>query len=262
MLLAATRKACINKSDIAVSSQDAMAQVWKVLVWSFQYLFYGKFPECDHKGRAWPAGSRRAATAGKELHSQKLRGILFCISADGEYFLNEFKLAGHSSNQCCFNCKANKSNLPHNGCRPSALWKKTIVQRKGTCPTTHPVKEIIGLNGHTSHYDTLHNLELGVTSHAIANCMFDLVFRPGGCRGPGTECCGIVQEVCNSVCGARDCSFPQDQKADHEQPQQPKSKHDNFPDLSGYKARQIRCLLPCLLEIALHRAQGSVPRAF
>lgn len=183
LLLAAVPKACCNKSDDP--ELDTMTAVWEVLVWSFQHMFYGKHPEFDHQGKAWAVKSKRAQAAGIHLQAGKLRGCLFCISADGEYFQNEFKLAGASHNECCFNCKANKSDVPYNDFRPAAAWRKTIVQHKDKTPTSHPLKKIPGVNGHSFHYDTLHNLEEGVAAHAVGNAMFDLVCRTGGF--PGTQ---------------------------------------------------------------------------
>ena len=40
------------------------------------------------------------------LSESALHGWLFAITGDGEYFQNEFKLKGHSFNDCCFNCSA------------------------------------------------------------------------------------------------------------------------------------------------------------
>ena len=56
MLLAAIPKGCQHKSENP--DEDTMTVVWKVLAWSFQHLYYGKFPEFDHLGKPWPAKNK------------------------------------------------------------------------------------------------------------------------------------------------------------------------------------------------------------
>ena len=155
----------------------------------------------EKHGLSSPRGHKQLET---HLQAGKLRECLFCISADGEYLQNEFKLAGASHNECCFNCKANKSDVPYNDFRPAAAWRKTIVQHKDKTPTSHPLKKIPGVNGHSFHYDTLHNLEEGVAAHAVGNAMFDLVCRTGGCPGTQEEALQtLYKEDSPAICGAR-----------------------------------------------------------
>ena len=49
-------------------------------------MFYGKFPERDYQGKEWPHKSPRAKKAGSLLNSQGLCGMIFAITADGEFF--------------------------------------------------------------------------------------------------------------------------------------------------------------------------------
>ena len=56
MLLAPIPKGCQHKSENP--DEDTMTVVWKVLAWSFQHLYYGKFPEFDHLGKPWPAKNK------------------------------------------------------------------------------------------------------------------------------------------------------------------------------------------------------------
>ena len=60
LLLAAVPKSCISKSD--KDSEDTMRCLWEVLAWSFTHIYYGKWPEFDHAGRAWPQKSMRITT--------------------------------------------------------------------------------------------------------------------------------------------------------------------------------------------------------
>ena len=183
MLLAAIPKGCQHKSGDP--SQDTMTVVWKVLAWSFQHLFYGKFPEFDHLGKPWPAKTKRANQSGSHLWAQSVKGCLFCVSADGEFLQNDIRLPGHSHNSCCFSCQANKSDIPHNDFRATAKWRSTLTKPGTPLPGGHPLGAVPGLNTFSVHYDTLHCLEEGVAAHALANIFFDLVVR--GHAGAGTQ---------------------------------------------------------------------------
>ena len=247
LLLFAIPKACIHKSSNL--EEDTMHQVWKVLQWSFSYMFFGKHPEKDHLGMKWAPKSWRASKAGAHLSESALHGWLFAITGDGEYFQNEFKLKGASHNDCCFNCSANKSTIPHNDFRATAKWRGTVVRHAGTCPTDHLVSQVPGVVGECFAYDCLHVLEEGVAAHTIANCCFDFVIRPGW---PGTQedkCKALFHKVLEQYQELGIDSSNRIGMLKASNFCNPKKKYDCFPDLSGFKARQIRYLVPCFLEI-------------
>ena len=157
LLLLALPKGCINKDD-ADLCKDTMTIIWQVFAWSFKALFLGKHPETDHQGRAWPPDSQRKSLIGQPLHAAGCRGFIFALAGDREWFQNEYKLKGYSFNECCFNCKANKSDCPFNDFRPTAKWRATKIAHNGTCPTRHLVASIPGVVGEAFAYDSLHIL--------------------------------------------------------------------------------------------------------
>ena len=213
-------------------------------------MFYGKFPEKDHAGRDWPAKSARATTAGKKLNSHNFCGCIWAITGDGEHFQNELKLAGWSHNNCCFSCHCNKSDLPFNDFRASAEWRKTVVQHKGATPTKHEISKVPGVNGHSFCYDTLHILEEGVTSHVIANIMFDMVIH-GEVDGATQEL--RIKTLFKKLCGQYEelgiNSSNQVRRLQLSTFCNPKKKYDNFPELSGVKARHIRYLVSPFVQL-------------
>ena len=95
MLLVAIPKSAVNKPP--KPEEDTMACLWAILVWSLSYMFYGKHPEQDHQARDWHPKSARVQKAGSLLNSHALCGMVFAISADGEFFQNEFRLPGSFS---------------------------------------------------------------------------------------------------------------------------------------------------------------------
>ena len=248
LLLVAVPKSCINKAPDS-EAEDTMSHIWQVLVWSFDAAFYNKFPEFDHKGRPWPANSWRARMAGQPLNSSGYRGFLYAIQADGEYLQNEFGLAGASSEQCCFNCEANKSTLPYNDFRPAALWRATVKKHEGTCPTTHLVSKIPGVVGESFKYDLLHVLEEGVSGQIIANCCFDFTIKPGLGRTQDERLQALFQKICTQYQEQGVDSADRIRRLTMSTFCNPKSKHDNFPSLSGIKARHIRYLIPVFEQV-------------
>ncbi|CAJ1430588.1 unnamed protein product [Effrenium voratum] len=173
LLLAAIPKYCsmLDGGD----DENTMHHIWSILKWSFSFMLYNKHPEKDHNGNKWPPNSKRADLAGQPLSANGFSACVFAMTGDGEWFQNEYKLKGASSNECCFNCQANRSDIPYNDFRASAAWRKTVTKHKGKCPTSHVISGVVG---ETFAYDSLHIIEEGVAAHAIANCFFDWVIKP------------------------------------------------------------------------------------
>ena len=290
MLLAAIPKAAVNKSEKL--EEDTMHQIWKVLVWSFKHMFEGRYPAFNHLGSkfALDKGSEgsaldkgkdkskaedkalhkgksegkalnkgRAQMAGELLHPDGLCGWLFGITGDGEYVQNEFKLKGASHNECCFSCHANKSDIPHNDFRAGAKWRASVVRHSGTCPAKHLISKVPGVVGECFHYDLLHIMEAGVASHICANVCFDFTIRPGWPGNQDARCKLLYDKILqqyqeqgtdasNRIGRLRLSNFCN-----------PKAKFDTFPEMSGCKARHIRYLVPCLLEICRDQVDDKKP---
>ena len=247
MLLVALPKGCISKGPD--HNSDTMHHIWKVLVWSFEAMFYNKFPDSDHQGKAWPMGSWRARMAGPPLNSEGYRGFIYAIQADGEYLSPGYGLRGASHEHMCFNCGANKSTVPYNDFRSTALWRDTVLNHNGTAPATHLVTQIPGICGESFKYDTLHVLEEGLTAHILANCCFDWVVRPGWHGTQDEKLKVLYQKICREYQEQRIESSNRIRRLPLSAFCNPKAKFDNFPSLSGIKARHCRYLVPVFLQI-------------
>ena len=169
MLPLALPKPAIHKSEIL--AEDTRHCLWSVLTWSMQHMYFGKFPEKAADGKDWQHKSPRGQKAGTLLNSAGLCGMIFAITAGGEFFQNEYKLPGSSHAECCWGCGANRSSHPHNDYRPGAKWRETIKNHKDSNPTDHLIMTVPGINGYTLAYDSLHILELGASAHIVANFM-------------------------------------------------------------------------------------------
>ena len=87
MLLLALPKSAIHKSENP--AEDTMHCLWSVLTWSMSHMFFGKFPEKAADGKDWQHKSARGQKAGSLLNLHGLCGMIFAITADGEFFQNQ-----------------------------------------------------------------------------------------------------------------------------------------------------------------------------
>ena len=140
-------------------------------------MYFGKFPEKAADSKDWQHKSPRSQKAGTLLNSAGLCGMIFAITAGGEFFQNEYKLPGSSHAECCWGCGANRPSHPHNDYRPGAKWRETIKNHKDSNPTDHLIMTVPGINGYTLAYDSLHILELGASAHIVSNFMLDMVVK-------------------------------------------------------------------------------------
>ena len=56
------------------------------------------------------------------------------------------------------------------------------VRRERPYLFDHPLMEVWGVTGHTLMIDSMHCVDLGVTSHLLGNCLYEMVYeqRPRG----------------------------------------------------------------------------------
>ena len=252
MLLAAVPKICVAKS--ANQEEDTMKTLWRIFAWSFESLFQGKHPMVNYDGKPFLKSDRRYALRGKPLKGNNICATIFVISGDNEYFQNELKLPGYSSSQCCKDCKANKSDIPHNDYRATAKWRSTLktpAQNDSDPPSSHPILNIAGVVPEMIQYDTLHVIEEGCSTHAIANCIFDFVI------GQSKSFAG-TQENKLATLNKKIMELQASLHIDAEHRARPlamssfctvQGKHTHFPELHGIKARHIRYLVPVIAEI-------------
>ena len=265
MLLAAIPKVCVNKSTD--ESLDTMDCIWKVLSWSFKSMLEGKHPHTDFDGAQFDKSNWRYAVRGKPLLDNDRCAAIFVISGDGEYYQNELKLAGHSSNECCFNCSANKSDVPHNDFRPTAKWRATVrtpLYHDTHPPSSHPLLKMAGVVPEMIQYDTLHVMEEGASSHAMANCIFDFVIL-------GSKSFAGTQEQKLYRLNERIMRLQADFRITSDRRARPLGfssfcttggKHTHFPDLSGIKARHTRYLGPVIAKICKEEYEEGQPYTY
>ena len=114
------------------------------------------------------------------------------------FFQNGYKLPGSSHAEYCWSWVANRSSHPHNDYGPGAKWRETIRNLKDSNPTDHLIMTVPGINGYTLAYDSLHILELGASTHIVANFVFDMVVKA---ELPGSSFEARLKELCRKLSG-------------------------------------------------------------
>jgi len=250
LFLAGIPKSCVNKSSNA--NEDTMACMWSVLKWSFCALLSGKHPAADHLGKPWVDATFKGL-ANKPLNKMKLKGCVFALTGDLEYFQNELKVKAYNYTQCCWLCQGQKTDdIPFNDFRPAAAWRVTVhtpAYHRANLPSEHPIWTIPGIVTESIHIDSLHTNEEGTAAHTLGNIFFDFVV--------GSEWAGTQQQRLTRLFNKVLQLYGELEVARSNQITMltmgnfcnPKKKHTSYPCLSGIKARHVRYLVPVCLRL-------------
>ena len=158
-----------------VRKQDAtpavMAVLWKVFAWSVNALLTGITPEEDWEGRATRGGG--------EYIAHGWRASLIQVRGDWEFYANMLGFANWANKgRMCWMCSAEKDGpRTWRNFGPAAPWRPTRkshrswqeeLEREGSSmPLLFAL--VIGLSLPCLMIDVMHCLDLGVTSHIVAN---------------------------------------------------------------------------------------------
>ena len=168
--------AALVKSAWVAGEGGTASVLYKHLKWSLEACLEGKHPTLDWDGQPFEQGSYRSQVAGQALHPENYFMAAFLICGDLEELCNQYGLRHFNSNQPCFWCSANVSDLPWSDLAPTALWRGTVVTEADAMrPSTHPLWQIPGFSVWSVGWDILHGLDLGPSSHVIGNILDDLV---------------------------------------------------------------------------------------
>ena len=243
-------KTCVHKS--INPHEDTMRCLWSVLKWSFTALLSGKHPAYDHQGKPWKTQAFKEL-ANKPLNTLKLKGCVFALTGDLEYFQNELKIRAHSYTQCCWLCQAEKTETcPYNDFRPKAIWRTTVYKpdyHRTHPPSDHPIWSIPGIVTESIHIDSLRTNEEGTAAHTLGNIFFDFVV--------GSEWAGTQQQKLTMIFN-KILQLYVDLGIDRSNQITtlnmgnfctPDKKHSTYPCLSSIKARHVRYLVPVCLKL-------------
>lgn len=148
----------------SIITPEMWAAVWDVLTWSLTALAKGKMPQRDVKGKPW-----------KEKGSL-VKGMVFSITGDLEFFYQEFKFPRPNTANPCGWCRCNQTDIPWNDWRSRAEWRKTLKSPEEMMAAfDHKLFNVPGINPLALMLDTLHTLDLGVATHILGNLLWELL---------------------------------------------------------------------------------------
>lgn len=209
-----------------------------------------RWPTTDHEGHTCKRGK-----PGKPLCTENIRGIVWSITADNQFLSDDLGLAHTSSNEPCWKCPCNKSDIPFNDFSIDARWRAmtyTAAHYADNPVTSHPIMKIVGVNAFTFAIDTLHDLDLGAAGHALANVLFDLVYRelPGRTKHDRLE--AMNSQLVEAYKSLKIDARYRIGRLDFSHFSSTSSPHQKYPDLmnSAIKAREVRYLTPAISLIA------------
>ena len=113
-----------NCKSVGVGS-DTMWSIWRVLLWSLNCLFIGKWPECDADGNPYAVGTHEASIAGTEL-AGGYAAVIWILKADLDHLSKAYGLCHYNANRPCDFCPASAGEdapvLMRSNCfRPEAM---------------------------------------------------------------------------------------------------------------------------------------------
>jgi hypothetical protein len=93
------------------------------MMWSFNALFEGRWPNIDHLGRPYDPQSSEGQLAGQYLAPARSTGysaILWSVKGDWDYFSKTLGLKSYSANAYCDFCEIDK------GHPDSEMWPTNV----------------------------------------------------------------------------------------------------------------------------------------
>ena len=173
-----------TESKVITGQRDGftMEIFWKLISWSFECLFAGKWPERRWDLKPWAADSIDAIRAGTNLcTAHPFRGIIWKIRADLDYYGKQLDLPKHNNvTKPCTWCPAGTRAPKISDNKPSAAWIKmifTTVQLLGALERINPLLLISGVVSQTLAADYMHIKHMGMDGYFCASVMWLLCYQ-------------------------------------------------------------------------------------
>ena len=167
---------------------DTMSEIWRIIAWSLQALYEGKWPTHNHHGTPYNAIDHASefALAGKHL-ADGYFGVVWGVKGDLESW---YKDLGFPHYRCDNFCELDASentdgtaegDLSYNF-RHDAHWKHTQLTKDGwralRATTMHVLFELLEyLSCVNLEPDELHTMHLGTTMYFVGSILWLLVYR-------------------------------------------------------------------------------------
>ena len=167
---------CFIKS-MACATGDTRKMIFRIMRWSFECLYEGKWPELDWFGQKIRKGSRWGIKAGQWL-ADGLIACLFYLKGDLEFFASSYGLQYWGAKNPCSLCKCNLRNIPWTDLSRKAAWLKLIweiTEWLAAHPNHCEIFDIKGVSIWSVIPDYMHCMHLGVHMYFLASVLVLLV---------------------------------------------------------------------------------------
>ena len=240
--------------------QHTMNFYWKLMHWSFYWLFEGLWPDRDWNGDMYSPTSAAGRRAGEPLFpcggTNFLRGMLFRSKGDHDHHANTMHVNNISSDSPCVLCPCTTrlDDCPYQDFNPDrAQW----IGRRFTNATWAAARPDQGIelyrlpfvSGLTTAYDNMHGKHLGSDRYLWGSLLWLLLYRV--LDGSPANNCAYVWSLIQEEYGSR--SYHRRRKARYTYFKlslvcNPKTPYSSQPQLKG-KASMIKHIGPILLDI-------------
>ena len=152
------------KSMMVDAGMGTRAVFFKVLCWSFHWLYLGLNPTHDADMNEIPGGG--GDLAGGWCAS------LFALCDDLEALAEELDLKNSSRSDGCNWCEADESTMPFIHCHKGAKWLKHVWQGRAWLARMRPTNALFNLIGVTiviAAPDWMHNKHLGTDQYVYGS---------------------------------------------------------------------------------------------
>ena len=168
--------AIVSKAD----GRDTMDEFFKVLKWSLEAMYEGKWPTHNHKGCLIHPRSQHGKRAGQDL-ADGYFGIMFGSLGDLDYFAADLGLPRHSANSPCPLCRATTHGPTHwQDCRVDAAWLgecwTPVAWKAWPGRSQNQLFSLPGVRALTVALDYMHCKYLGMDQYIFGSILYILCF--------------------------------------------------------------------------------------
>ena len=245
---------CFPKNSTCKSAGGTWDTIWAWLVWDFNQLAHNKYASHDPWGQ--PLEEDMASKVGQPILTSNFFVVVVGTLGDNDYLQLDLKIP-HWANQlpkrCCHLCDGDKVSNNWFNFKDTAKWWASTPKSPAS---DHIINKIVGWTPFHFHLDWLHCVDLGTTSHCLANLFFHVVYTELKHKSRGVACqelaAVLIPESAKCGHGSSISSFELKHfVADAGRP------HKDYPVLHGLKAAEVRGLVEPAYLVAQQYSNGS-----
>ena len=160
----------------SANTLGSMETLWRVLRWSFQSMFEGKWPTRDWRGLPYDKASKEGQRGGTPL-ARGFRAVLLQLCGDLDYLSTWLNVpASTNRSKPCAQCRATFHGInTWLDNRENSGWQRTLLSVSSwNSHWTSPcdIFQLPGMSCWSIAYDLMHNLYLGWLQHFYGSVFY------------------------------------------------------------------------------------------